>query len=222
MLDAIVVEPSLPAKASVIWLHGLGASGHDLAPIVPELGLPSNHRLRFIFPHAPHQPVTLNFGMSMPAWYDILGLGLNSNQDETGIRRAESWIHEWLDYQEALGIPSHQIALGGFSQGGALALHTGLRYPKRLAGILGLSTYLPIGHTLPEERSPTNQNIPIWMAHGTQDMIVAMSLADRSLQMLHDNQYKVDFRTYPMGHTICDEEMKAIGHWLTNSLDIIS
>ena len=220
MLEAIVTEPTVSANASVLWLHGLGANGYDFADLSTSLGLPDDHAIRFIFPHAPEQPVSLNGGRSMPAWYDILGLGFGSSQDAKGIRRAEQWIQEWIDHERQLGVASNRIFLGGFSQGGALALHTGLRYLEPLGGIIALSTYLPLAETVEEERAPKNKVLPIWMAHGTLDPIVSFALGQYSYQHLSQLGYAVDWNTYPMVHTVCQEELQKIGGWLSARLEI--
>jgi phospholipase/carboxylesterase len=214
MLDTIVIEPPQKAKASVILLHGLGASGHDFAFAVPELKLPDDHAIRFLFPHAPEQPVSLNGGHVMPAWYDIFGLGMDSKEDTQGIRRAAMWIQKLIENEEAKGILPHRIVLGGFSQGGAMALHTALRYPKSLGGVLALSTYLPVADTLSTEKSAANQQTPIWMAHGLKDLVVSMALAQYSLEYLEKLKYPVQFQTYPIAHTLSSPELKAIGQWL--------
>ncbi len=218
MLDTLVIEPPQKAKASVILLHGLGASGHDFAFVVPELKLPSDHTIRFVFPHAPEQPVSLNEGHIMPAWYDIFGLGMHSKEDTQGIRQAATRVQKLIESEEAKGIEPHRIVLGGFSQGGAMALYTALRYPKSLGGVLALSTYLPVADTLLAEKSAANQQTPIWMAHGLQDLVVSMSLAQYSLEYLEKLQYPVQFQTYPMAHTLSSSELKAIGQWLQRRL----
>lgn len=218
MLKAIIKEPKQLADASVIWLHGLGANGHDFAEALPFLHLPQNHTIRFIFPHAPEQAVTLNGGMWMPAWYDIFGLGVDSKEDEPGLRRAKGLIETLISQQIEQGIPSHRIVLAGFSQGGALALYTGLRAQQPLAGIIGLSTYLPVAERLPEEAAAQNKGIPIWMAHGARDPIVSFTLGDLSRKHLEAAGYVVDWHTYPILHTVSEEELQAIGQWLYHRL----
>lgn len=218
MLKAIVTEPSSTANASVIWLHGLGANGHDFASAIPSLGLPDDHAIRFIFPHAPEQPVSLNGGRPMPAWYDILGLGFGSGQDALGIRRAEGWIQELIAQEREQGILPDRIFIAGFSQGGALALHTGVRYPDRLGGIIALSTYLPLAETVEAERSAQNLDLPIWMAHGTLDPVVSFAMGQYSHQCLSELGYSIKWQTYPMPHTVCDEELQEIGCWIQERL----
>jgi phospholipase/carboxylesterase len=220
VLEAIVTEPAVTANASVLWLHGLGANGHDFADLTSSLGLPENHGIRFIFPHAPEQPVSLNGGRSMPAWYDILGVSFGSAQDAQGIRRAEQWVREWLDHEQQQGIPSNRLFVGGFSQGGALALHSGLRYFEPLGGIIALSTYLPLADTLEKEGAPNNKKIPIWMAHGTFDPVVSFDLGQYSYQHLSQLGYAIYWHTYPMLHTVCQEELQKIGQWLREQLKI--
>ena len=218
MLKAIVREPNRPANATVIWMHGLGASGHDFADAIPELKLPNHHSIRFIFPHAPEQAVTLNGGMIMPAWYDIYGLGAESFEDEPGLRRAKINIDELITHEIQRGISSQRIILAGFSQGGALALYTGLRSPHALGGILALSTYLPLAFQLPQEGTLVNKVLPIWMAHGSRDPVVSFGLGDLSRKHLEAQGYNVEWQTYPMMHTVCPEELQTIGRWLETKL----
>jgi phospholipase/carboxylesterase len=199
--------------ASVIWLHGLGADGHDFEPIVPELGLVA-HRIRFIFPHAPAMPVTINGGYVMPAWYDIADPGLFRHQDADGIHRSQHAIQQLVEHEIARGIPSRKIALAGFSQGGAIALQTGLRFSQPLAGILALSTYLPLHDTVPDEASSANREVPILMAHGSADPIVPIDLGRNSRDFLAELGYKVEWREYSMAHTVIQEEIADIAAWL--------
>lgn len=217
-LEAVYYNPKITHKASVIWLHGLGADGHDFVPIVPQLQLPEALGVRFIFPHAPVRPVTINAGMTMRAWFDIFGLTPGSKQDEAGIRNAEQMVAQLIQQENELGIPSEKIVLAGFSQGGALALQSGLRYPKRLAGIMGLSTVLALAEKLPQELSPANKDIPIFLAHGTQDMVVPLTLGEMMRQYLMSMGYAVSWKTYPMAHSVCQEEIKDISHWLQKVL----
>jgi phospholipase/carboxylesterase len=196
----------------VIWLHGLGADGHDFEPIVPELGL--ELPVRFVFPHAPVRPVTINGGMAMRAWYDIMGFDRNAKEDAAGIRASAAAVTELIDHEIGRGIPAERIALAGFSQGGAIALHTALREPRALAGVLALSTYLPLANTLASERSAANAEIPIFMAHGTQDSVLPLALGESSRRALETLGYAVDWHAYPMPHSVCLEEIGAIGAWL--------
>ncbi|MBE0510003.1 MAG: alpha/beta hydrolase fold domain-containing protein [Chromatiales bacterium] len=216
-LPAEIIEPSQPANASVIWLHGLGADGHDFVPIVPELGL-DDLPLRFIFPHAPERPVTINMGDVMRAWYDIRSMDLSDGQDDAGTRQSETQIATWIAHEEARGIPSERIFLAGFSQGGAIALHTGLRYPRRLGGIMALSTYLPLADAVNDERHQANLEIPIFMAHGDEDPIIPLSLAERSRQQLQSLGHSVDWHGYAMPHSVCAQEVMHIGEWLRQRL----
>lgn len=218
-LPPIVVEPSGTANAAVIWLHGLGADGHDFEPIVPALNLPSSHAVRFIFPHAPYRSITINSGMMMRAWYDITGSEMSRQEDEAGIRASDSIIRGLIEDQILKGIPSQHIVLGGFSQGGAIALHTGLRSPSPLAGIVALSTYLPLGDRLAMEANPANQAVPILMIHGTEDAIIPLYLGQRSRERLTLHGYAVDWRTYPMAHCVSPAEINAVSDWLDRRLD---
>jgi phospholipase/carboxylesterase len=206
--------------ASVIWLHGLGADGHDFEPIVPELGS-IGQRIRFIFPHAPAVPVTINGGYVMPAWYDIAEPGLSRHQDANGIRRSQHAIQQIVEHEIARGMPSKKIVLAGFSQGGAIALQTGLRFPQPLAGILALSTYLPLSDTVPDEVSSANRGLPILMAHGSADPIVPIDLGRTSRDLLAQLGYKVEWREYAMMHTIIQEEIVDIATWLARVFSVV-
>jgi phospholipase/carboxylesterase len=219
LLDAIQVETgggrAGAAEATVIWLHGLGADGHDFEPIVPELGLPPTLRLRFVFPHAPVQPVTINGGLAMRAWYDITNDG---RQDAAGIRASQQRVEALIEREKSRGVAPARIVLAGFSQGGAIALHTGLRHPERLAGILALSTYLPLADTLAAEAHPANREVPIFMAHGTEDPLIPLARARASRDALRALGYQVEWHEYPMPHSVCAEEIAHIGAWLTRVL----
>ena len=204
-------------SASVIWLHGLGADGHDFEPIVPELRLPPSLQVRFIFPHAPVRPVTLNNGMRMRAWYDILQLG-GGAEDERGIRESESKIRALIQDEIDRGINTSRIVLAGFSQGGAIALQTSLRYSSPLAGVLALSTYLPLAGTLRAEMGEANRSVPIFMAHGEYDDIIPLARAEQSARALKDAGYRVDWHTYPMPHSVCPEEIAHIAAFLRKVL----
>lgn len=211
--SAVEVNPSAPPIASVIWLHGLGADGNDFAPIVPQLALPELP-IRFVFPHAPVQPITANGGFPMRAWYDILAFDGARGEDESGIRASAQTIMDLLQREQELGMPYERIVLAGFSQGGAMALHCGLRFPDRLAGILALSTYLPIATTVAEEASHANKKIPILMAHGTQDQVVPLAWAQGAQQFLQTLDYSIELRSYPMAHSVCMEEIQDVEKWL--------
>lgn len=216
-LPAVFVEPPAAATASVIWLHGLGADGHDFAGIVPQLGLPDSHSIRFIFPHAPQRPVTVNNGYVMPAWYDIRQMN-PLIEDEAGIRHTAEVLDACIAHETAAGIAASHIVLAGFSQGGAMALHTALRYPSTLAGVLALSTYLPLGDSLKLEAADANRKTPIWIAHGEDDSVIPMHYAVRSRARLQALGYSVDWHSYAMAHTVCAAEIVAIGKWLMQRL----
>lgn len=216
LLETVEVGPA-EAQACVLWMHGLGANGHDFEPIVPELGLPAD-AVRFVFPHAPSQPVTLNGGMSMPAWYDIYGLTAGTPQDEQGLDRAAGWIEALIEREAARGIPAERLVLAGFSQGGALALHTGLRFASGLAGIMGLSTYLPLRDHLAQAQAMANRRTPIFLAHGHQDPVLSIDLGTASRDALEALGYAVEWHDYPMAHQVCLEEIRDIGAWLRRVL----
>ena len=218
LLDCVEVEPEAEANAAIIWLHGLGADGHDFPPIVPELGLPNGHGVRFVFPHAEPMPVTVNGGMVMPAWYDILGMDFERRVDEAGVRASAARIEHLVDRERKRGIASGRILLAGFSQGGAIALHVGLRSQEALAGIVALSTYIACDANLDEERSPANHEIPIFQAHGSMDPMVPMALGQAARERLEGLGYSVDWHDYPMQHQVCTEEIQALGAWLQERL----
>ncbi|MEO5703102.1 MAG: alpha/beta hydrolase-fold protein [Gammaproteobacteria bacterium] len=217
-LPAVTIDPIAPVTASVICLHGLGADGHDLESVVAELGLPQRHGVRFLLPHAPHRPVTINNGYVMRAWYDIVANDLSQREDSVGVGNSERLLHRLIEREIDSGIPPHRIVLAGFSQGGAIALHTGLRYPQRLAGVLALSSYLPLAGKVAEEAHFANAGLPILMAHGIHDSIVPMASALASRSLLERLGYSVDWLTYPMGHESCAQEMKDINQWLMRIL----
>lgn len=217
LLPAEIIEPKQEASASIIWLHGLGADGHDFAPIVPELGL-DDLPIRFIFPHAPERPVTVNMGYVMRAWYDITSMDISEGQDEAGTRESEAQIAAWIAHEEAVGIAPERIILAGFSQGGAIVLHTGLRYPRRLGGIMALSTYLPLADAVDDERHRANLDIPIFMAHGSDDPIISLSLAERSRDTLISLGHAVDWHCYPMPHSVHPQEVGDMAAWLRGRL----
>jgi phospholipase/carboxylesterase len=198
---------------SVIWLHGLGADGHDFEPIVEELGL--GFGARFVFPHAPLRPVTINGGLPMRAWFDILALDRSASWDEEGIRASARSVYGLIEREIGRGMPSRRVVLAGFSQGGAIALHVGLRAPHRLGGVMALSSFLPLADTLSQERSLANVSTPILMAHGDADPVVAVDLADWSRRRLEADGYAVDWRVYPMPHAVCAPEIGDIASWLT-------
>lgn len=203
------------STAFVIWLHGLGADGHDFEPVVQMLNLP---HIKFILPHAPYRPVTLNNGYEMRAWYDIFGLQPDSPQDEVGINSMQTTINSMIEAEIARGIPSHRILLAGFSQGGAIALHTATRFNQPLAGVLALSTYLPLKNQLQEKQHVANQQLPIWMAHGRHDSVITLSTAQSSRQALESAGYKVEWHEYEMPHSVCEEEVNDIRNFLLRVL----
>ena len=202
----------------VLWLHGLGADGHDFAPIVPELRLPPSLSVRFVFPHATIQPVTINGGMAMRSWYDILTPNLVKREDEQGIRTSERAIQALIARENARGIPTERIVLAGFSQGCAMTLHTGLRLPTKLAGLMGLSGYLPLIDMADSERHAANANTPIFLAHGTHDPVVTLERAEASRAKLAALGYAVQWHTYPMQHSVCPEEIHDISRFLQSVL----
>ena len=215
LLQAIELNTGHNPIGAVIWMHGLGADGNDFVPVVNELGLPDTLPLRFIFPHAPMRPVTINAGHVMRAWYDIIEISSNERKvDEAGIRESQRAIEALIEREISRGIPANKIVLAGFSQGGAIALQTGLRYQQALAGILALSTYLPLAASLEAEASNANRNIPIFMVHGEQDTVIPITIAENSLKELERLGYKADWREYPIPHSVSMEEIENIGGWL--------
>lgn len=214
MLTAIEIETGDNPTHAIIWLHGLGADGHDFVPIVDELDLPSEKRIRFIFPHAPERPVTINGGYVMRAWYDIYHADFNHRQDESGIRESQQAIDALIIREQQRGIPTQHIFLAGFSQGGAMALQTGLRQAQPLGGIIALSCYLPLAETLATEASPSNVSIPILMTHGITDPVIPIAYAIASKDKLLAAHYQVDWHQYPMAHTVCSPEIADITYWL--------
>lgn len=220
MLECITLEPAAPANACVIWMHGLGADGNDFVPMVPELGLPRGHAVRFIFPNAPTMAVTINGGYVMRAWYDIVSAELDKRADENGVRTSALAIDALIADQRAKGIASNRIVLAGFSQGGVIALQAGLRYPEKLGGIMALSTYLACAETLATEASSSNRNLPIFMVHGTMDQVIPIALAKRSKSRLETHGYKIDWHEYGMPHSVCAEEIDDIAAFLKRVLAI--
>ena len=218
LLECVEREPSTPARSSIIWLHGLGADGHDFEPIVPELGLAEDLAVRFIFPHAPERAVTINGGMVMRAWYDILGLDIRRDEDIEGLRTSETQVRTLVEREVSRGVSEERIVLAGFSQGGAIALQAGVRHPRRLAGIMALSTYLTLPEQLESEADPANGDCPIFMAHGTHDPVVPYEGGQLSRQALEAQGYEIEWREYPMQHSVCAEEIADISSWLTGVL----
>ena len=220
MLDCITLDPPSPATACVIWMHGLGADGNDFVPVVPELGLPKAHSVRFVFPNAPSMPVTINGGHVMPAWYDITSVEIDKRADEAGVRRSQSAISELIADQRAQGISAERIVLAGFSQGGVIALQTGLRHAEKLGGVMALSTYLACVESVGTEASPANRAIPIFMAHGSMDPVISIALAKLSKARLETHGYVIDWHEYGMPHSVCAEEIEAIGAFLIRILKL--
>ena len=214
LLEAVEISPAGAVLASIIWLHGLGADGHDFEPLIPQLGVVDELGVRVVLPHAPRMPVTVNGGMVMPAWYDIAGTDFRQAEDAHGIRTSSRRLAALIEREIARGIPPARIVLAGFSQGGAIALHTGLRFPERLAGILALSTYLPLAPDLPDERTAANADIPIMQAHGEQDPVIPLALAVATRDRLRALGYSVDWHTYPMPHAVYPAEIEDIRDWL--------
>ncbi|MEO8629855.1 MAG: alpha/beta hydrolase [Betaproteobacteria bacterium] len=212
LLPSIEVETAPNPSHAVIWLHGLGADGNDFVPVVRELGL-TGLAIRFIFPHAPLQAVTINGGYVMRAWYDIGYEDLSLREDEKGVRESEQTIAQIIAGEGERGISPQRVILAGFSQGGAIALQTGLRYPERLGGILALSTYLPLPDKVEAERHDSNRDIPVFMAHGTEDPIVPLKLAQASCTRILSLGYAVEWHEYSMPHAVCPEEIWAVGGW---------
>jgi phospholipase/carboxylesterase len=222
LLQSIEIETAPNPTAAVIWLHGLGADGNDFAPIVPELKLGGAPAIRFVFPHAPMMPVTINNGHVMRAWYDVsFGdlEGKTRRADEQGVRASQARIEQLIERENARGIASRHIVIAGFSQGGAIALQTGLRHRERLAGIMALSTYLPLAEKLPAEASVANKDIPIFYAHGTHDPVIPLAMAVASRERLTASGYKVQWHEYPMQHSVCLEEITAVSAWLREVFD---
>ena len=218
LLPRVELESASKPTAAVIWLHGLGADGHDFAGMVPELDLSNCPPIRFVFPHAPSMPVTVNGGYVMPAWYDILGPNLVSQQDAAGIQASERAIVALIAHEVALGIPAERIVLAGFSQGCAMALHTGLRLPQRLAGIMALSGYLPLADRLVAERHPANAQTRVFMAHGTQDPVVVIARGEASRDALAALGQPVAWHSYPMPHSLHPQEISDISAFLAQVL----
>jgi phospholipase/carboxylesterase len=218
MLTTIELDSPTPAKHSVIWLHGLGASGDDFVPIVPELQLPKELAVRFIFPHAPVSPVTINNGYEMPAWYDITGLQLDSVIDKNGILASIALIEELIQREMTRGIDANNIILGGFSQGAVMALTLGLRRTTPLRGIIALSGYFPLAAETLQLMNDATRNTPLFVAHGTEDAVVPYALGTMTYMTLKEAHCQVSWHAYPMGHSVCGEEIHDIGKWLEKVL----
>jgi phospholipase/carboxylesterase len=216
--EAVLLSPEVTPTASVIWMHGLGADGRDFVPIVPQLGLPPAAGIRFVFPHAPRRAVTLNQGMSMRAWYDIRELSLDGVEDSAGILASAARLDEFIERERALGIRADRIVLAGFSQGGAMALQVGLRYRERLAGVLALSTYLPLRDRLASEAAEANRGVAILMCHGRYDPVLTIQTGRLSRDALQALGYRVQWNEYGMQHELCAQEIGDIARWLQRQL----
>ena len=218
LLPYAEVNPSEQHESVVIWLHGLGDSGNGFAPIVPELNLPDDHKIRFVFPHAPIRPVTINNGMPMRAWYDIKTMDFNNRADLEGVLESAHEVERLLNAEIEKGIPAEKIVLAGFSQGGVIAYHLGLRLDKSLAGILALSTYMCKPEQLGNEAHDANRNTPIFVGHGQDDEVVPMSMGKAAFEVLEKNNYQAQWQEYPMQHNVCLQELKDISAWLKERL----
>lgn len=218
LLPCIEIEPTATARATVIWLHGLGADGRDFEAIVPQLELPEESAIRFLFPHAPEMPVTLNNGYVMRAWYDLYSLDLTEGEDEAGIRASEGRLRALIDRELARGIPAERIVLAGFSQGGAVVLQTGLRYAERLGGIMALSTYLPLRAKTADERSEASGATPVFVGHGRFDSVIPERAGEHAADTLREWGMVCDYHAYPMEHSVCPEEIGHIREWLLRVL----
>jgi phospholipase/carboxylesterase len=219
LLETVEIATGDHPEATVIWMHGLGADGNDFVPIVRELDLSECPAIRFVFPHAETMPVTINNGYVMRAWYDILGMDLVRREDEVGLRKSQQQIEQLITREIERGIPAERIILAGFSQGCAMTLQTGLRHPKKLAGLLCLSGYLPLADKLPAECSEANRSTPIFMAHGRVDPVVQIARAETSRDFLTRLGYAIEWKDYSMPHSVCEEEIDDIGHVITRWLN---
>lgn len=217
LLPCVEINPVGTADFSIIWLHGLGANGHDFEPIVPQLGLPETPSIRFVFPHAPERPVTINNGYVMPAWFDILTLERLNPVDESGIENSIKQINALIDREKTRGVPAEHIVVAGFSQGGVIALHTAARYPEPLAGVIALSTYLPMHERLPDAIA-ANAQIPVFMAHGKFDSVLSFELGRLSHGFLKSILPNIEWHEYPMDHGVCLEEIQDLGRWLQTKI----
>ena len=217
LLETVEIETAPAPRAAVVWLHGLGADGHDFEPIVPELRLP--FAVRFVFPHAPMRAVTINNGAVMRAWYDVRGIGGERREDADGVRASQAHVEALIAREKARGITADRLVLAGFSQGGAMALHTGLRHPERLAGILALSCFLPLADILKTEAAPANRDVPIFIAHGIHDPLIPLARAQQARDILTELGWRVEWHEYPMPHSVCMEEVADVAAWLTRVLD---
>ena len=219
LLEAVEVSTADNPEYAVIWMHGLGADGHDFESVIPFLGLPPNAAVRFVFPHALMRPITINGGAVMRAWYDIIEISTSRGQDEAGIRHSAAKIRDLIEHEIGRGIPAAKIVLAGFSQGGAMALHVGFRYPERLAGIMALSAYLLFPERLHTECAQVNSATPVFMGHGTQDPMVPFTLGQAAQAELKKGQWPVEWHSYPIPHSVSQPEIADIGRWLQACFD---
>lgn len=217
-LEVIEAQTGEQPVATILIMHGLGADGRDFVPVAEQLDLSSVGPVRFLFPNAPVMPVTINGGYQMPAWYDILGANLTAGQDEKGMRQTQAAVNKLIERETSRGMPANRIVVAGFSQGCAMALMAGLRYPERLAGIMGLSGYLPLAHTLAAERSAANAGLPVFLAHGKRDGVVPLAAATATRDALTAQGYPVDWHAYDMEHSVCMEEIADMNQWLLGVL----
>ncbi|MCF8051223.1 MAG: dienelactone hydrolase family protein [Desulfobacterales bacterium] len=218
LLETVEIDPNGTASALVIWLHGLGADGHDFEPVVPMLDLPASLPVRFVFPHAPVRPVSINMGMRMRAWYDISDSRVDRRVDTESLIESADRLTDLIEREKQNGFSADRILLAGFSQGGAVALHAGLRYPEALAGIAALSTYMPTADTLEAEAADANCRLPIFMAHGAMDPMIPVENGRRARQELTRIGYRVRWHEYPMMHEVCIEEIQELGKWMQEVL----
>src|SRR5262245_31362732 len=218
LLDAVEIGTGRSPQWAVLWMHGLGADGHDFEPIVPEIDLPKGLAVRFVFPHAPMRPVTINGGAVMRAWYDVTGQGGVRREDEQGVRESQRNIEALIEREKKRRLPANQILLAGFSQGGAMALQTGRRHPERLAGLVVLSSFLPLADKLAAEASVANRDVPIFMAHGTHDPLIPLSRGHESRDRLLGQGYRIEWYEYRMPHSVCAEEIADLSAWLRTAL----
>lgn len=218
VLETVERETAPEPAASVIWLHGLGADGYDFNPIVPQLRLPGGPVLRYVFPHAPVRPVTINGGAEMRAWYDITAIARGGPVDEAGLKESVAAVQRLIRREAERGIPAERVVLAGFSQGGCVALHAALRYPETLAGVIGLSTWLPMAASLAAEAHPANRGTPVFLAHGSLDPVVPAAAGEECREFLTGQGYDVSFKSYVMPHAVCPEEVEDIRRWLGSVL----
>ncbi len=218
--DTVEVGGEAQVDGTVIWLHGLGADGHDFEPIVPELNLAVHADIRFVFPHAPVRPVTINGGVPMRAWYDVISLDKSGPQDEAGIRDSAASLLQLIERERERGVDASRIVLAGFSQGGAIAMHTAMRVPQRLAGLMALSTWMPLASTIGEEVVDNSESqpreLPVLMVHGTFDPLLPLAAGEHAREIMQDAGFKVQWHEYPMAHAVCAEEISEIRKWLVN------